>query len=111
MQLAAEVLELRLVEPAFEKRARVDAGRGVALEVDDVAVAGLSWPRKKWLKPTSYSVAAEANVEMWPPMPSSALLARTTIAVAFQRTRLLMRRSISRLPGMSACSSARMVLM
>ena len=28
-----------------------------------------SWPRKKWLKPTSYSVAADANVEMWPPMP------------------------------------------
>ena len=25
-------------QPAFEERARVDAGRGVALEVDDVAV-------------------------------------------------------------------------
>ena len=36
---------------------------------------------------------------MWPPMPSSSLLARTTIAIAFQRTRLLMRRSISRSPG------------
>ena len=36
---------------------------------------------------------------MCPPMPSSTRLARTTIAIAFQRTRLLMRRSISRLPG------------
>ena len=34
----------------------------------------LSRPRKKWLKPTSYSVADEANVEMWPPMPSSTLV-------------------------------------
>ena len=68
-------------------------------------------PRKKWLKPTSYSVAADAKVEMCPPIPSSALLARTTMAAAFQRTRLLMRRSRSGLPGMSACSSAEMVLM
>ena len=44
-------------------------------------------------------------------MPSSALLARTTIAAAFQRTRLLMRRSMSGLPGISACSSAGIVLM
>jgi hypothetical protein len=62
------------------------------------------------LKPTSYNVAAEANVEMCPPMPSSALFARTTIAAAFQRTKLLMRRSVSGLPGMSACSSAGIVL-
>ena len=69
-----------------------------------------SCPLKKWLKATSYNVADEANVEMWPPMPSSALLARTTIAAAFQRTRLLMRRSTSGLPGISDCSSAGMVL-
>ena len=36
---------------------------------------------------------------MWPPMPSDARLARTTIAIAFQRTRLLIRRSTSWLPG------------
>ena len=47
LQLAAEVLEVRLVDAAFEVRARVDAGRGMALEEDDVAVAGSSWPRKK----------------------------------------------------------------
>ena len=47
LQLAAEVLELRLVEAAFEIRARVDAGRGVSLEEDDVAVVRSSWPRKK----------------------------------------------------------------
>jgi hypothetical protein len=39
------------------------------------------------------------------------LVGFTTIASAFQRTRLLMRRSISRLPGKGGCSSAEMVLM
>ena len=110
-QLAAEVLQLLVRQPAFEERPGVDAGRGVTLEIDDVAVAVASpVPRKKWLKPTSYSVAAEAKVEMWPPMPSDVRLARTTIAIAFQRTRLLMRRSISRLPGSGGCSSGRIVL-
>ena len=37
-------------------------------------------------------------------MPSSTRLARTTMAIAFQRTRLLMRRSISRLPGYGTSS-------
>ena len=41
---------------------------------------------KKWLKPTSYSVAAEAKLAMWPPSSDDFLLARTTIAIAFQRT-------------------------
>ena len=40
-QLAAEVLEMRLVDPPFEVRARVDAGRRVALEEDHVRVAGV----------------------------------------------------------------------
>ena len=31
-------------------------------------------------------VADEASVDRWPPMPSDFLLARTTIAIAFQRT-------------------------
>ena len=53
VELAAEVLQLLDREPAFEERAGVDAGRGVPLEVDDVAVAVLALPRKKWLKPTS----------------------------------------------------------
>src|SRR6185503_3797123 len=44
LQLAAEVLEVRLVDASFEIRARVDAGRGVALEEDDVAVvAGVAF--------------------------------------------------------------------
>ncbi len=37
VQFLAEVLELRLVEPAFDERAGVHAGAGVALEEDDVA--------------------------------------------------------------------------
>ena len=38
LQLAAEVLELLGADAPFEERAGIDAGRGVALEVDDVAV-------------------------------------------------------------------------
>ncbi len=70
------------------------------------------WPRplKKWLKPTSYSVAADAKVEMWPPMPSLNLFARTTIDSAFQRTRLLIRRSSVWLPGNAGCCAAGMLL-
>ncbi len=36
---------------------------------------------------------------MWPPIPSFSRFALTTIAIAFQRMMLLIRRSISRLPG------------
>ena len=42
LRLAAEVLELLDRQPAFEKRPRVDAGRRVALEEDDVAVVALA---------------------------------------------------------------------
>ncbi len=53
-ELAAEVLEFLVVEPAFEESAGVDAGRGVALEVDLIAAAGDGRGRwKKWLKPIS----------------------------------------------------------
>ena len=50
--LAAEAVEVVLAEAPFEKRPRVDAGAGVALDVDVVTGPSL-WPRKKWLKPTS----------------------------------------------------------
>ena len=36
-QLVAEILQVLLRKPAQQKGARVDAGRGVALEVDEVA--------------------------------------------------------------------------
>ena len=39
LQFAAEILQLLFGDAAFEIGARIDAGRGVALEVDDVAVA------------------------------------------------------------------------
>ena len=58
-----------------------------------------SLPRKKWLKPTSYRVAAEAYVARWPPIPENWLFARRTIATAFQRMSRRMRRSIASSPG------------
>jgi hypothetical protein len=82
----------------------------VPLEEDLVAAALVIRARKKWLKPTSKRVAAEAYVEMCPPMPDSSRFARTTIAIAFQRRMLLIRRSISRLPGKRGWFAAEMVL-
>ncbi len=69
-----------------------------------------SLPRKKWLKPISYSEAELANVDRWPPMPSACLLARTTIAAAFQRTKARMRRSMCSSPGNHGSASRGMVL-
>ena len=43
-------------------------------------------------------------------MPGRSRLARTTIAIAFQRTIDLMRRSSSRLPGYKGCCAAGIVL-
>ena len=51
--LAPEVVELLLGQPALEEGPRVHAGRGVALVEDLVAGAPSSLPRKKWLNPTS----------------------------------------------------------
>ena len=70
-----------------------------------------SLPLKKWLKPTSYKEADEANVDRWPPIPSAVLLARMTMAAAFQRMKRRMRRSTCSLPGKKGCSEAGMVLM
>ena len=55
--------------------------------------------RQKWLKPTSYKVAADAYDAMCPPYSELWRLACTTIAIAFQRMYALMRRSSARSPG------------
>ncbi len=46
-ELTAEVLEVRLRQPAFEVRARVDAGRGVALEEHQVAAVRMVGPAEE----------------------------------------------------------------
>ena len=56
--------------------------------------------RKKWLKPTSYSVAdGRVARDVAAELAEACWLARTTIASAFQRMIELMRRSIARSPG------------
>ncbi|CFN66252.1 Uncharacterised protein [Bordetella pertussis] len=65
-------------------------------------------PCQKWFWPQPIMVASEANEAIWPPRspPSGGLclLARTTIAMAFQRTYERMRASSSRLPGWAGSS-------
>lgn len=107
-RLLAEVVEVLLAEPAVEEGAGVDAGGGVALDVELVAGAVPSLPRKKWLKPVSYSQAAEAKVAMWPPTPCRA--PRVTIAAAFQRFQAVIRDSISRSPSNAGSAAVGMEL-
>ena len=74
LQLAPEILEMAVVETAFEVRARVDAGRGVALKVNDVGglIALLAAAAKKmieadfvegpWMQRLAYSDSAPARL-------------------------------------------------
>jgi len=98
LDLATEVVELVRAQASLEERARIHARRGVAL-VEDLVAGPASLPRKNQLKPTSYRLAELAYVERWPPIPGELLLARSTIATAFQRTRRRIRRSIASSPG------------
>ena len=59
----------------------------------------------------SYSVPTEAKLAMWPPSSSSLLLARTTIAIAFQRQIERMRSSSAASPGERSSMCGGMVLM
>ena len=101
LHLAPEVLEVRFVDAALEKRARVNAGRGMTLEEDDVGVRAVV-PAEEVVEADLVerrgrgkrrNVAADSLV---------GLVGPTTIAAAFQRTMLLMRRSRSGLPGIRA---------
>ncbi len=53
VDLAAEVVEIALVETSLQERAGVDARGGMALEVDVIAGVPSLLPLKKWLKPIS----------------------------------------------------------
>src|SRR5688572_7460414 len=66
--------------------------------------------RQKWLKPTSYRVAALAKLAMWPPRSPGLRLARTTVAIAFQRMIERSRDSMAASPGDLASSAGAMVL-
>ncbi len=60
--------------------------------------------------PTSYKVAAPANVAMWPPT-LVVLFALVTMTAAFHRTIAVIRSSSSRSPGNSGSAEAGIVLM
>ena len=85
-EFAAEVVELLFAQAAFHVGTGVHAGRGVALEVDQVADAAVVLAPEEVVPANVVEGGAEeAKVERWPPMPSCLPLARTTMAAAFQR--------------------------
>ena len=61
-------------------------------------------PRKKCSKPTSYRVAADWKLAMWPPSSEDSALARSTMASAFHRTSDRMRWSMASSRGLSRSS-------
>ena len=75
----------------------------MALEVDDVSIRRHRFARGKVVE--RYFIKRRRRSEGGNMAADAILhpLARTTMAMAFQRTRLLMRRSISWLPGNGAC--------
>jgi hypothetical protein len=79
------VVELVLGEAALEEGPGVDAGGGVALEVDVVAGQAVVLAAEEVVEADLVERGDEAKVERWPPMPSACLLARTTMTAAFQR--------------------------
>ena len=101
-----------LGEPALEEGARVDARRGVALEEDLVAHAvGVLAAEEVVEADFVEGRGADAYVARWPPMPGARVLARRTIATAFQRIMRRMRSSIASSPGKSGSCSGEIVLM
>ena len=87
-----------MVMPALEERARVDAGRAVTLEEDPVSRVQ-SAPVEEVVETNFIQRGRRGKRRDVPANAASSRLARTTMAIAFQRMRLLMRRSISWLPG------------
>ena len=75
------------------------------------APPGWSGPLKKWLKPTSYSVAELAYVEMCPPTDTPGRCARCTMMAAFHRIIRRISRSTASSPGNQGSRSGEMVLM
>ena len=65
------------------------------------------WPdaaRKKCWNPTSYSVAADWKLAIWPPSSEDSAFARSTMASAFHRISDRMRWSIASSCGLSRSS-------
>ena len=100
-----------LGQAALEEGAGVDARARRGPGSRSGRPAPSSRPRKKWLKPTSYRLAALAYVDRWPPMPSYFVFARSTMASAFQRIMRRMRSSIASSPGKYGSCSGLIVLM
>ena len=110
--LAPEPVELVLVEAPLEEHAGVHTGRGVALHVDLVTKAAVALAVEEMVEPDVVEHgAADAKVDRWPPRPSKRRLARSTIAIAFQRITARMRFSSPSSPGNQGSCSGGMVLM
>ena len=88
------------------ERLRAVLKPGLAVAEDETMLV-----REKMTAVHPTDVPADAKVEMCPPRLPSVRFARDTIAIAFQRTMLFIRRSMSRFPGSCCCSERAIVFM
>jgi hypothetical protein len=85
-QFVAEVLEMLLSQPAFDVTRAIHARRRVALVVDEVAGLPVVGAVEEMVL-SHFDQSGKRSVRRdVPPMASSYLFARTTIASAFHRT-------------------------
>ena len=99
-RLMPEVLEVLRGQPSFQVRPRIDSGRSMALEIHEVARLASIIGMEEMVVTDLFQRRQRRECRDVPADPAeSYLFARTTMHMAFQRTRLLIRRSSSRSPG------------
>jgi len=94
----------------FEEGARVDAGRTVPLDEQQVAAVRVGGRMPEVAEADVNRVAADWKLAMCPPSSDESLLARRMIAIAFQRMIERSRCSIARSPLLLSSRSGGMVL-
>ena len=104
------VEKLLFGEPSLKERPRVDSGRTVPLDKDQIAAVSISRRVPEMAEADIIEGAADWKLAMCPPSSELSLLARRTIASAFQRIRERSLCSIARSPGSGGYSSTPMVL-
>ena len=105
-QFVTEIQQMLFVQAPFQKRARIDARRGMSLVINQIArLVAVAAAEEVVEADFADASRARRTSRCGRRYSASYLLARTTIAAAFQRIRLLMRRSSARSPGYGTSSS------
>lgn len=111
MNFLTEVIQLLLSQTTFQESTSVNAWGDVALEVNQVAAILLVACTEEVVKAHIINGCGRLEGRHVAAQFEVFFDARSTVMMAFQRIAERIRRSSSRLPGYSGCSSTGMVLM